>query len=72
MSGADPKSVQEILGYKDMRMTMDVYTRVSKAHVREAVGRLRLPTKEGDQEPASVIRSYNRLTVGKVESSKVW
>ncbi len=71
MSGADPKSVQEILGHKDMRMTMDVYTRVSKAHVREAIGRLRLPeSKEGDQEPAGAKPSYNRLTVERSESRK--
>ncbi len=71
MSGADPKSVQEILGHKDMRMTMDVYTRVSNAHVREAVGRLRLPALgEGSEEAPGAKPSYNRLTVGKVESSK--
>ncbi len=71
MAGADPKSVQEILGHKDMRMTMDVYTRVSKAHVREAIGRLRLPeSKEGDQEPAGAKPSYNRLTVERSESRK--
>ncbi len=71
MSGADPKSVQEILGHKDMRMTMDVYTRVSNAHVREAVGRLRLPALgEGSEEAPGAKPSYNTLTVGKVESSK--
>ena len=68
MSGADPKSVQEILGHKDMRMTMDVYTRVSKAHVKEAIGRLRLPGS-GEKAPAA-IPSYNRLTVERSESRK--
>jgi len=68
MSGADPKSVQEILGHKDMRMTMDVYIRVSKAHVKEAIGRLRLPVLEkGADDPQAAKPSYNRLTVGKLE-----
>ncbi len=68
MSGADPKNVQEILGHKDMRMTMDVYIRVSKAHVKEAIGRLRLPVLEkGADDPQAAKPSYNRLTVGKLE-----
>ncbi len=49
-------------------MTMDVYIRVSKAHVKEAIGRLRLPVLEkGADDPQAAKPSYNRLTVGKLE-----
>lgn len=43
MKGADPKSVQAILRHRDMRMTMDIYAQVSRAHVHEAIRKLPRP-----------------------------
>jgi integrase len=39
MSGVDIKSVQELLGHKDIRMTIR-YSHLSNAHLQEAVKRL--------------------------------
>ncbi len=44
MEGVSPKAIQEILGHRDIRMTMDVYTHVSRSHLREAIERLRIPS----------------------------
>lgn len=43
MAGADPRTVMQILGHRDPRMTLRVYARVSQAHMREAVNKLRAP-----------------------------
>lgn len=43
MQGADPRTVMQILGHRDPRMTLRVYASVSPQHVREAIGRLRAP-----------------------------
>ncbi|MFQ5902986.1 MAG: tyrosine-type recombinase/integrase [Candidatus Binatia bacterium] len=45
MRGADPRTVMEILGHRDPRMTLRVYARVSQTHLREAANRLSLPSR---------------------------
>jgi integrase len=40
VNGADPKSVQEILGHRTLAMTMKVYAKVKAAPKRQAVGKL--------------------------------
>src|SRR5262249_16786436 len=40
VNGADPKSVQEILGHKTLNMTMKVYAKVKAAPKRNAVAKL--------------------------------
>jgi integrase len=39
-NGADPKSVQELLGHKTLRMTMDIYTKIHVQTKRQTLGRL--------------------------------
>jgi len=39
-SGADPKSVQELLGHQTLEITMKLYTKLRKGTKRQAVGRL--------------------------------
>jgi integrase len=40
VNGADPKSVQEILGHKTLNMTMAIYAKVKAASKRQAIGKL--------------------------------
>jgi integrase len=40
MNGADPKSVQEILGHRTLDMTMRIYAKVKGASKRLTVGKL--------------------------------
>jgi integrase len=40
VNGADPKSVQEILGHRTLDMTMRIYTKVKAAPKRQAVAKL--------------------------------
>jgi YD repeat-containing protein len=40
VNGADPKSVQEILGHKTLEMTMQIYAKVKRASKRQTVARL--------------------------------
>jgi integrase len=40
VNGADPKSVQEILGHRTLEMTMKIYAKVKAAPKRQAIGRL--------------------------------
>ncbi len=53
MAGADPRTVMQILGHKDPRITLRVYARVSQAHVREAVHRLSPPNRVTHSSQAS-------------------
>jgi site-specific recombinase XerD len=50
MSGVDIKTVQELLGHKDIKMTLR-YSHLSQAHKKEAVnkitGFLKIPRKQG-------------------------
>ncbi|OAI54782.1 hypothetical protein AYO44_14215 [Planctomycetaceae bacterium SCGC AG-212-F19] len=39
-SGADPKSVQELLGHKSLAMTMNLYAKMNSQTKRQALGRL--------------------------------
>ena len=39
-NGADPKSIQEILGHRTLDMTMRIYTKVKSAPKRQAVAKL--------------------------------
>ena len=52
-SGADPKSVQELLGHKTLDMTMRIYGRMRAATKRKAVAGLRYG--RGSQPPEHVI-----------------
>jgi site-specific recombinase XerD len=40
VNGADPKSVQEMLGHKTLKLTMAIYAKVKAASKRQAVGKL--------------------------------
>ena len=40
MTGADPRTVMQVLGHRDPRMTLRVYAMVSTEHMREAIHRL--------------------------------
>jgi integrase len=40
VNGADPKSVQEILGHRTLKMTMEIYAKVKADPKRQAVGKL--------------------------------
>jgi integrase len=40
VNGADPKSVQEILGHKTLKMTMEIYAKVKAGPKRQAVAKL--------------------------------
>src|ERR1700722_10002351 len=40
VNGADPKSVQDLLGHSTLEMTMKIYTKVRTQTKRQAVGRL--------------------------------
>jgi integrase len=51
-SGADPKSVQTLLGHKTLSMTMGLYTRVNANHQRRAIDAL--PYGRGVSTPEGV------------------
>jgi integrase len=53
VNGADPKSVQEILGHKTLKMTMAIYAKVKAAPKRQAVGKLSYAA--GATPPARVL-----------------
>jgi len=40
VNGADPKTVQELLGHKSLAMTMNLYTKIHSGTKREGIGRL--------------------------------
>jgi integrase len=40
VNGADPKTVQELLGHKTLQMTMAIYTKINSQTKRQALGRL--------------------------------
>jgi site-specific recombinase XerD len=40
VGGADPKTVQELLGHKTLAMTMKIYAKVRAGTKRQALGRL--------------------------------
>ena len=44
VNGADPKSVQEVLGHRTLEMTMKIYAKVKGASKRQAVARLSYAT----------------------------
>ena len=43
VNGADPKTVQELLGHKTLAMTMNLYAKIHSGTKRQAVGRLYVP-----------------------------
>jgi integrase len=53
VNGADPKSVQEILGHKTLEMTMSIYAKVKAMSKRQTVARLSYG--KGAQAPDHVI-----------------
>jgi integrase len=68
VSGADPKTVQELLGHKTLAMTMKVYAKVRAQTKRQALGRL--PYGSGASTPDHVLplpESECRQDVAKLE-----
>ncbi|HYT92784.1 MAG TPA: tyrosine-type recombinase/integrase [Gemmataceae bacterium] len=53
-SGADPKTVQELLGHKTLAMTMRIYAKVRGGTKRQAMARL--PYGAGTSAPAHVVQ----------------
>jgi integrase len=53
VSGADPKSVQELLGHRTLEMTMKIYTKIRSQTKRQALGRLSYG--QGALAPAHVV-----------------
>src|SRR5262249_46234534 len=49
-AGADPKSVQELLGHRTLAMTMNLYTKIHASTKRQALGKL--PYGQGTIVPA--------------------
>ena len=49
MKGVDIRTVQELLGHKDIRMTMR-YSHLAPDHMRRAVQVLDTPTEDGPHE----------------------
>jgi integrase len=72
-NGADPKSVQALLGHKTLAMTMNLYAKVHSETKRQALGRLsygagvqapehvlQFPPKDGDRHNFPTVRSGKR------------
>ncbi|HMF14784.1 MAG TPA: site-specific integrase, partial [Gemmataceae bacterium] len=53
VNGADPKSVQELLGHKTLTMTMKIYAKVKSSPKRQALGKLSYG--QGATPPAHVL-----------------
>jgi hypothetical protein len=53
VSGADPKSVQELLGHRTLDMTMKIYIKIRSQTKRQALGKL--PYGQGTLAPAHVV-----------------
>lgn len=62
VSGADPKTVQELLGHKTLLMTMKVYAKVRSQTKRQALGRL--PYGAGTTPPEHVVELPNTVHFG--------
>jgi integrase len=54
VAGADPKSVQELLGHKTLDMTMRIYAKINGQTKRQALGRL--PYGQGVLAPEGVVQ----------------
>jgi len=54
VNGADPKTVQKLLGHRTLEMTMNIYAKIHSGTIREAVGRLSYGGRMGTPEPATV------------------
>lgn len=54
VSGADPKSVQELLGHKTLDMTMRIYAKINGQTKRQALGKL--PYGQGVLAPEGVVQ----------------
>jgi integrase len=62
VSGADPKTVQELLGHKTLLMTMKVYAKVRSQTKRQVLGRL--PYGAGTTPPEHVVEMPNTVHFG--------
>jgi integrase len=54
VNGADPKSVQDLLGHKKLDMTMRIYTKIHTQTKRQALGRL--PYGQGGDSPTFLVQ----------------
>jgi integrase/recombinase XerD len=66
-AGADPKTVQELLGHKTLAMTMNIYAKIHSGTKRQAVGRLTYGTRgQGVKEvlnyPSQAVVGHNLAT----------
>ncbi len=64
--GADPKSVQELLGHRTLEITMRLYAKVRRGTKRQAIGRLSYG--QGAAAPDHVVAfpgGHKMSTVGK-------
>jgi hypothetical protein len=60
MAGVDLRTVQQLLGHKDIKMTMR-YSHLSRQHLQEAVGLLGLSlTGELQKQMAAVLRETKK------------
>lgn len=57
MAGVDIRTVQELMGHKDIKMTMR-YSHLSKAHLLEAVNRVGTKMAQSEKTPSSNLTSY--------------
>ncbi|MHC4407252.1 MAG: tyrosine-type recombinase/integrase [Planctomycetota bacterium] len=76
VNGADPKTVQELLGHKTLAMTMNLYAKIHTGTKRQAIGRLSYGagTKAPDyvvELPARAKRGHKMSTVAKTSSQRV-
>lgn len=62
VNGADPKTVQELLGHKTLAMTMGLYAKIHRGTKRQALGRLSYGS--GVQVPDHVVEFPHRDQLG--------
>jgi site-specific recombinase XerD len=64
VKGADPKSVQEILGHRTLKMTMEIYAKLKAGPKRQAVGKLSYAKGATPPRPRPAPDRYGRRVAG--------